>query len=608
MRARGTKKSNPLRWVRFRVILVGTVFGLCFALLAGRAFQLQILEGKQLQTKAAVQYKRSLNNKPERGTIYDRNHAELAVSIKVASICAYPGRIFSPGQTASALARILNLERDSVLGKLSSGKGFVWIKRHADPTEVSAVRKLEMNGINFVTESRRFYPLKSLASQVIGFCGTDGMGLEGIEFYYDSFLKGRESSRTVLIDALGRGFTTKGPSPEGKPVYNLILTIEKNIQYIVEQALSEGVREFWAKSGTALVIVPRTGEILAMAHVPRFNPNAFSQYEPWLWRNRAITDSFEPGSTFKILVAASALESGACTPISEFYCENGAYRIGRNVVHDILPYATLSFQDILKYSSNIGAAKMGEKVGSAYLYHKLKEFGLGDRSGIDCPGETRGSLLPVGRWSEIDAGAICFGQSVSVSALQLAAAVSAIANNGFLMKPYLVREMTDTQGRVVKRFQPTVIRQVISSKNARRLTHMMERIVEKGGTGVRAALRDYKVAGKTGTAQKADPGGGGYSDDKYITSFVGFVPAERPEILILVVIDEPRKDHYGGVVAAPVFKRIARETLRHLKIPPEPGTPERTGRDPYSPEKDRQDNNRRTGESLRVSLEAPTEG
>ena len=608
MMTRSTKKSNPLKWVRFRVILVGTVFGLCFALLVGRAFQLQILEGKQLQTKATVQYKRARNNRPERGIIYDRNREELAASIKVTSICAYPERTSSPGQTASILARALNLERDSVLGKLSSSKNFVWIKRHADPTEVLAVRKLDMDGIDFVTESRRFYPLKNLASQVIGFCGTDGMGLEGLEFYYDSFLKGRENSRTVLIDALGRGFAAKDQSPESKPVYNLILTIEKNIQYIVEQALAEGVREFWAKSGTALVIVPRTGEILAMAHVPRFNPNAFSQYEPWLWRNRAITDSFEPGSTFKILVAASALESGACTPNSEFYCENGAYRIGRNVVHDIRPYATLSFQDVLKYSSNIGAAKMGEKVGSAYLYHKLKQFGFGDRSGIDCPGETRGSLLPVGRWSEIDARAICFGQGVSVSALQLASAVSAIANDGFLMKPYLVREMTDVQGRVVKHVKPTVLRQVVSSKNAWRLTRMMERIVEKGGTGVRAALKNYKVAGKTGTAQKADPAGGGYSDDRYITSFVGFVPAERPEILVLVVIDEPQKSHYGGVVAAPVFKRIARETLRHLKVPPEPGTPERTEQDRHSPGKNKRDDHRRAGESLRVSLEAPAEG
>ena len=353
---------------------------------------------------------------------------------------------------------------------------------------------MKLEGIGFRTESRRFYPLKSLVAQVIGFCGMDGRGLEGLEFYYDSFLKGRESSRTVFRDALGRGFTAKGPSTEGKPEHNLILTIDKNIQYIAEQALSEGAREFWAKSGMALVIVPRTGAILAMAHVPRFNPNAFGQYEPWLWRNRAITDSFEPGSTLKIFLGAAALESGLCKPGSQFYCEEGVYRVGKNFVHDIRPHAALSLQDILKYSSNIGAAKVGEKVGPAYLYHKLREFGLGERLDVDCPGETRGSLLPVGGWSEIDAVAICFGQGVSVSALQLAVAVSALANDGLLMKPYLVQGMTDVHGRVVKSFQPTTLRQVISSENAWRLTRMMMRTVEKGGTGVRAAVRGYDVA------------------------------------------------------------------------------------------------------------------
>ena len=617
MRTCRKKKSNPLKWIRFRIILVGAVLGVCFVLMVGRAFQLQVLEGKQLQSRAAVQYEKAFYNRSKRGTIYDRNYAELAVSIDVASICAYPGRICSPEHTASALARALNLEQESLLEKLLSGNRFVWIKRHADPTEVAPVRELELDGVDFVTESRRFYPLKSLAAQVIGFCGTDGRGLEGLEFYHDSFLKGRESSRTVLRDALGRGFTAKGPPPESKPGHNLILTIDKNIQYIAEQALSEGTREFWAKSGMALVIVPRTGTILAMAHVPRFNPNAFDQYEPWLWRNRAITDSFEPGSTFKIFLSAAALESGLCKPGSEFYCEKGAYRIGKNVVHDVRPYTALSLQDILKYSSNIGAAKVGEKVGPAYIYHKLKEFGLGERLDVDCPGETRGSLLPVGGWSEIDAVAICFGQGVSVSALQLAAAVSAIANDGLLMKPYLVQGMTDVHGRVIKSFQPTALRRAISSENAWRLTRMMERTVEKGGTGVRAALRGYKVAGKTGTAQKADPGGGGYAADKYIASFVGFVPAENPEIVVLVVIDEPQKHHYGGVVAAPVFRRIVRKTLRYLKIPPEPATSECTGPGLDSPRTDRPEGHLpvpitqtdgRAGESLRVSCEAPTMG
>ncbi len=601
MRTHSKKKSNPLKWIRFRIILVGTVLGFCFALLMGRAFQLQVLDGKQLQSKAQVQYKKALYNTSKRGTIYDRNHAELAVSINMASICAYPRQICSPKQSASALARALNLKQDAVLERLISGKTFVWIKRHASPTEVSRVEKAGLRGIGFVTERRRFYPLKSLAGQVVGFCGTDGRGLEGIEFYYNSFLKGRKSSRTVLRDALGRIFMGSEPSPEDKPGYNLTLTIDKNIQCIAEQALYEGVREFGAKSGIVLVIDPRTGALLAVAHEPSYNPNAFGQYEPWLWRNRAITDSFEPGSTFKILLGAVALESGLCTPGSEFYCEKGAYRIGRNVVHDVHPHERLSLEDIIKYSSNIGAAKVGERVGPAYFYHKLKEFGLGDRYGIDCPGEARGSLLPVGDWTEIDAGTLCFGQGVSVSALQLAVAVSAVANDGLLMKPYLVQRMTDVDNRILKSFLPTTLRQVISSENARRLARMMERTVEKGGTGVRAALRGYRVAGKTGTAQKPDPARRGYAKDKYIASFVGFVPVENPEIVVLVVVDEPLKEHYGGVVAAPVFKRIIRETLRYLNVPPELATPECIG--PPGREDQRQQ-----GEAFRVSREVPMMG
>jgi cell division protein FtsI (penicillin-binding protein 3) len=324
-----------------------------------------------------------------------------------------------------------------------------------------------------------------------------------------------------------------------------------------------------------------------------------------LWRNRAITDSFEPGSTFKILLVAAALESGTCTPSSEFYCEEGAYRIGRNVVHDVHPHATLSLQDIVKYSSNIGAAKVGKKVGPAYLYRKLEEFGLGEKVGIDCPGETRGSLRPVGRWTEIDAVAICFGQGVSMSALQLAVAVSTVANGGLLMKPHLVQRITDTQGRTIKSFEPTLLRRVISRENASRLTRMMMRTVEEGGTGVRAAVRGYNAAGKTGTAQKADPAGGGYAADKYIASFVGFAPAENPAIAVLVAIDEPQKEHYGGVVAAPVFRRIVRETLRYLKVPPELATPEHATPDLDSPE---QESHGQPGESLRVSYEEPTMG
>jgi cell division protein FtsI (penicillin-binding protein 3) len=335
-----------------------------------------------------------------------------------------------------------------------------------------------------------------------------------------------------------------------------------------------------------------------MAHYPRFNPNAFNQYRRWSWKNRVISDAFEPGSTFKIFLVAAALESGLCSPRSEFYCENGAYRVGRNVVHDVHPHDTLSLQDILKYSSNIGAAKVGETVGSAYFYDKLQDFGFGKTFDIGFPGETRGRLRPFRRWTNIDARAICFGQGVAVSALQLGAALSAIANDGLLMKPYLVNEVTNARGRVVEAFQPTPLRQVISPENAWRLRHMMQRTVEKGGTGTRAALRGYAVGGKTGTAQKADPRGGGYSEDKYMASFVGFAPVESPEVVTIVVIDEPKGSHYGGVVAAPVFRKIVGKTLRYLKVPPELATPELTD---HSSDQPGEDSDEQTEEALRIS-------
>ncbi len=411
------------------------------------------------------------------------------------------------------------------------------------------------------------------SAQVVGFCGTEGSGLEGLEYHYDSFLSGRESSWTVLKDALGRCFRVEGTRTEARDGHNLVLTIDKNIQYIAERALFEGVEEFLAVSGMTVVMAPSTGAVLAMAHVPQFNPNTFERYEPWLWRNRAIADSFEPGSTLKIFLAAAALESGRCTPEAEFYCENGRYRIGRHVVNDVHSYGTLSLKDIVKYSSNIGAVKVGERIGSRFLFDKLRGFSFGAKTGVDCPGESPGGLRPVDRWSKMDAAAICFGQGIAVSALQLAAAVSAIANDGVLMKPYLVGAITDPEGRVVSSFQPTVLRQAVSSQTARSLTSVLARAVEEGGTGVRAAVEGYRVAGKTGTAQKVDPSAKAYSNNRHLASFVGFVPAEDPAVVILVVIDEPKKHYYGGVVAAPVFRRTAVEILQYLRIPPAQVTP-----------------------------------
>jgi len=313
---------------------------------------------------------------------------------------------------------------------------------------------------------------------------------------------------------------------------------------------------------------PSSGAILALAHYPFFNPNDYRNFSKEALRNRSITDPFEPGSTMKIFTAAAAIESGVATPDTAFFCENGDYRIGRYTIHDTHPHATLTLSQIVKVSSNIGAIKVAETVGSQSLYETLRRFGFGEKTGIDCPGETSGALAPWERWTRVDGATIAFGQGLSMSALQLITAASSLANGGKVMKPYLVQAITDSNGRLIESFKPKVVRQAVTPETARTVVEMMKGVVGEGGTGTAAALDRYTVCGKTGTAQKVDASGQ-YAKGKYVSSFIGFVPADAPSVVILVVIDEPQKAHYGGVVAAPAFKKIAQETLEYLATPPE---------------------------------------
>ncbi|MCK5507049.1 MAG: penicillin-binding protein 2, partial [Desulfobacterales bacterium] len=446
------------------------------------------------------------------------------------------------------------------------------IKRKVTPKEVKQVKDLDLKGIDFIPEHERFYPNKTLAAQVLGFSGIDGHGLEGIEYYYDSYLKGSDCRFTVLKDAFKRGFDTEKNEMSDCSGNNLILTIDHNVQYLTESALEEATVKFNAKSGIAIVMSPKTGAMLAVAHYPFFNPNAFGDFDQDSWRNRSITDLFEPGSTMKIFSACAAIESGKCAPNTIFFCENGKYKIDKNVVSDTHSYGWLSLQQIVKFSSNIGIIKVSEKVGSEYLYKTFRNFGFGEKMGIDCPGETSGGLSHYNRWSKIDAGTISFGQGVAVSAMQLITAASAIANDGILMAPYIVQAITDQNGRLIKSLSPRMVRRVVSQETAQAVKKMMTSVVTKGGTGVNAALKGYSVCGKTGTAQKIDEKGT-YSDEKYIASFLGFIPAEDPEIVVLVIIDEPRENHFGSIVAAPAFKRIAHETVNYMNIPLTADTP-----------------------------------
>ncbi len=556
------------KYINLREILIGIMFVLLLAFVGARAVQVQIYDGPWLSKKASNQYEKSFTNNGRRGTIYDRNFREMAVSIEVTSIAAYPMQITDANATAEALAKALKMKAKYVLQKLKTDKKFVWIKRQSTPKETAAVKDLQLDGIDFIPECNRFYPNTTLAAQALGFTGLDGEGLEGIEFFYNRYLKAEENNYTVFKDALGNGFKAEPDTVTLNRGNNLVLTIDSNIQFITEAALQEAVNRYSARSGISIVMQPKTGAILALAHYPFFNPNAHTDFDKELWRNRIITDPFEPGSTMKIFSAAAAIESGTTTPNTIFYCENGAYRIGKNVVHDINRHGWLSLQQIIKFSSNIGAVKVGEKIGPKRLYQTFRNFGFGEKTGIDCPGETTGSLSYYKQWSNIDTGAISFGHGISVSALQLICAVSAIANDGVLMKPYIVQAITDHLGKPLKTFKPQKVRKAISTQTAIRVKNMMKTVITKGGTGVNAALDGYSVSGKTGTSRKIDDNGT-YSTKKHTASFVGFTPSENPEIAILVIIDEPQTEFYGGIVAAPIFKQIAQDTLNYLGIPPQ---------------------------------------
>ena len=560
--------SKENKFVRFRIVLIALVFSLFFAVIAAKAVYLQIYQGPWLANMATEQVERSYRTSGNRGTIFDRNGTEMAVSIQVTSIAANPAEMADIRTAAAGLGRALKIDRRRLYRRFASNKPFVWVKRQATPREVEQVRALNLKGVEFVPEYNRFYPNKTLAAQVIGFTGIDGNGLEGLEYYYDSYLRGSEGSRTILRDALGQRFVSSKLTAEDYSGQNIVLTVDRTVQYIAEEVLSETVSEFSALSGIAVVMVPKTGAILAMAHYPPFNPNDYRSFSRQNWRNRAITDPIEPGSTMKIFSATAAIDSGGSSPNTIFFCENGAYRIGKNVVHDLYAYGWLSLQQIIKYSSNIGAIKISEMVGPERLYNTLSDFGFNTKTGIDCPGESTGSLAFYKQWSRLDTGVISFGHGIAVTPLQLATAVSAIANRGELMKPYLVQAITDSSGRLVHRFEPRIVRRAISAETAATVSGIMKTVITKGGTGTAAALDSYTVCGKTGTAKKISVEGT-YTEGKYIASFVGFTPADDPAITVLVIVNEPREKYYGGLVAAPAFRKIANQTLNYLNVAPD---------------------------------------
>ncbi|MDO9308465.1 MAG: penicillin-binding protein [Deltaproteobacteria bacterium] len=560
-------KDEREKWARIRIIMIGTVFGLMFLMVVGRAFYLQILQHEELVKKAEKQHQHRVDLTPARGSILDRNGTPLAESIHMDSCYAEPKRIKDVDGTAAVLAPILGVPKQELVAKLSINKSFTWVERWLPPDTAIRIKNMKLPGIGFAPESKRFYPNVETAAHVIGFTGRDPNGLEGIELKYDGTILGNTGYMITERDALGRNIAIKNTViKDSSPGNSVVLTLDKTIQFIAEKELAKAVTESNAKGGMALVMESDTGKVLAMANYPTFNPNAYSRYSLAQLRNRVVVDSFEPGSTFKVFTIASALEAGVVRPTDVYNCENGSYRIADRTIHDDHPHSRLTVSEIIKYSSNIGSAKIGFKLGEERLSSYLRNFGFGGRTGIDLPGESSGYVKR--NWYGIDLATISFGQGVSLSAIQLVSAVSAIANGGTLMKPYLVERILDDSGKEVQRFEPQIVRRVISPETAQKVSRMMETVTGEGGTGTKAAVDGYRVAGKTGTAQKVDPVTRTYSASKRIGSFVGFVPADNPKLTIAVIIDEPQGIKYGGVVAAPAFKAIAQNTLAYLKITP----------------------------------------
>ncbi len=557
------------KWLKLRILLVLMGFVLVTITISAKAYQLHVLRNEELSELANRQQKRGIPVAPNRGAIYDRNREDLAVSIDVDSIYAEPRKITNASEYAGKLSPILGMSEKALKRKFALNRHFTWIKRRITPDQSMRVQDLKLASVGFVRESKRFHPNRETAASIVGFVGLDPKGLEGLELQYDDYLKGEAAFSVVERDALGRLICSNGLGRrDGLTGNDLILTIDKTIQYLAEEELKKGMIKAKAKRGIVIVMDPRNGQLLAVAIYPQFNPNCFWEYPASAWRNRAITDSFEPGSTFKVFLLAASLEEGIVSRNNIFFCENGRYRVGKETVHDIHPHAWLSVKNIVKVSSNIGAGKIGEELGKKKLYLYIRKFGFGKKTGIDLPGETQGLVRPCDKWSRIAVDTISFGQGISVSAIQLITGLSVIANKGRLMKPYVVKRIVNPGGTVIKEFKPQVVGRVISEETAKEVTYILKSTVLKGGTGTTASLDGYEVAGKTGTAQKADLSSGGYLKNKYVASFMGFVPADDPVVAILVVIDEPSGNYYGGQTAAPVFKTIAERTLHYLDVLP----------------------------------------
>jgi cell division protein FtsI (penicillin-binding protein 3) len=554
-----------VRQANRRIRLLVAVFALVFVAASARVAWLQAVKAQTLDRLATSQHRENLDVPARRGTIFDRLGVQLALGERAITVYANPKQIADPREAALAAGRALDLDPGKLYPLLADrSRGFVYVARKADPEKAEALESEGIGGFGFYPEERRAYPQRAVASEVVGYAGIENTGLSGLELRYDDVLAGKDGSKTIVRDPFGRTLD----EVESKTVRNgrdIHLTVDNSLQSQVERILRRTRARWGAKAATGVVLDARTGGILALGVEPGFNANDYPAVSGWgqqRLRNRAVTDTYEPGSTFKVVTIGAVLESGLVSPWTRFRLP-GSIRVADRVIHDAVPRGTqtMTVEQILSQSSNVGVITLAIQLQRQRLSEWIRRFGFGRKTGVDYPGETRGIVLPTDEWSGSTIGNVPIGQGIAVTPLQMAAAYGAVANGGVWLEPHLVERVEGGEPIVPKQ------RRIVSDQTATQLTKMLRGVVEEG-SGASAKVPGYRVAGKTGTAAKPEPTGG-YSTSRYVASFVGFVPASRPRLVVLVTVDEPKGTIWGGTVAAPVFSEIAQFALQYLQVPPD---------------------------------------
>lgn len=557
---------------RSRQYAVFLLLVVLFFSLFARLFSLQIFGFHTFTDLADGQHNMVLKLEPRRGTIYDRYLEPIAINLDMPSIYCDPRGVTDKERTAEMLSNILHVNKEALLEKLSRDKAFIWVKRKADSESVEKIKKLKLAGVYFLPESKRHYSNDSMASQVLGCVGMDNEGLEGLEMLYNDKLQGKPGWKHMIRDAKQTAvIENERESIPPQNGYNLILTIDDVIQYIAENEVANMMAKYNASSASAIVMDPYTGRILAMVNSPGYNPNGFSSAPKELMKNNAICSVFEPGSVFKVVTASAALDLDKVKMDEEFDCEMGEWETCRRTLHDYHPYGKLPFKLVIAHSSNIGTVKAAMKLGPVAIYDYINKFGFGEKTGIDLPGEVAGIKRPPSTWSRSDITTVPIGQGIAVTSLQLACAMGVIANGGYLVKPYVLDKITTPEGRLYKQFEPQVKRKVLKEDTCKKMREILGLVVSEG-TGGPAKSKIYELCGKTGTAQIPSPAGG-YYPNRFVASFIGFAPKDKPRVVIVVHAWNPHPIHFGGNVAGPAFRKIAERTLDYLdtsgKIAPE---------------------------------------